>query len=53
MDSLNLDSQFLIDCTSCFFKANKSEMLICLGTIIVGAVIRHFEKKRIEKNKTK
>jgi len=51
MDTLNLNSTFITDCVNCALKGSKNEIIVCLITVTIGALIRHFEKKRIVNRK--
>lgn len=44
------DSTIIHDCVNCFLKGSKSEIAVCLITVVIGFVVRFIEKKRIEKN---
>lgn len=49
MDTLDLNSTFLTDCVNCALKGSKNEIIACIITVTIAGIIRHFEKKRIEK----
>lgn len=49
MDTLNITSTLIQDCVSCALKGSRNEIIVCVVTVTIGALIRHFEKKRIEK----
>ena len=52
-DSVLVVDQFITDCVNCAIRGSRSEIIACLITITVAAVVRHFEKKRIEKRNKK
>lgn len=49
MDTLNLTTTFVTDCVNCALKGSKNEIIVCVVTVTIGAIIRYFEKRRIDK----
>jgi hypothetical protein len=43
------EGQFISDCVNCAIKGSRNEILVCLVSVSLGFVIRHFEKKRLLK----
>jgi hypothetical protein len=52
MDSTVISTDFVADCFQCFLKGSRNEIVVCLTTVAVGAVLRLIEKRKY-KLKTK
>ena len=50
---LQITADQCIDCIEKGTKGNWSEIIACAVTLAITAVIRHFEKKRIDRNNKK
>lgn len=50
---LQVTADQCIDCVEHGAKGNWGEAVACVITLAVTAIIRHFEKKRIERNNKK
>jgi hypothetical protein len=51
MLSLVAQSPDCVDCLKNIDPSNKGEMITCIVTIVIGAVIRVIEKRKMSKNK--
>jgi len=50
---LTQDPQNCVDCFTHIFSETTDHALICIGTALIAAIIRHFEKKKIKKDLNK
>lgn len=50
---LQIDPQECVDCIQEGLNKNWGAFISCTVTIAVGAIIRHFEKKRLERKSKK
>lgn len=51
LDSTGVVNQFAADCVSCVLRGSKNEIIVCLATVTVAAIIRVIEK-RMDKRKS-
>lgn len=47
------EGQLISDCVNCAIKGSKNEILVCLVSVTLAAIIRHYEKKRLLKKESK
>lgn len=50
---LTQDPQNCIECFTHVFSETTDHTLICIGTALIAAIIRHFEKKKIKRDLNK